>query len=314
MQPFLLKNINSDSKLIRLNIIIIIIMCLYLIFKYISTSFNLKNIEKLGDIVQPTLGDIVQPTLIDINTLEKNIIENIKLYLNYVELLLLNNTDTDTDTVTVTSKLKILANQENIIDTINKQFEIELAPQQGRTLTENALLRNIKIIFNDCKEIIQTITKNIKQLQEYINIIYDFDTTLNIKDMIIERDTLFNKTNNLIKNFIDMNPITQNDTDNIKQLKKLINNILLRIQSEKLPYYDIKRLIETNIEQIRKYDEQINVDPPLQDVNNIKLSRFNLYNKTNNIVNIEKANRPDTDLNKAAFNSFYDSLLLLKKE
>ena len=89
MQPFLLKNINSDSKLIRLNIIIIIIMCLYLIFKYISTSFNLKNIEKLDD--------ILQPTKIDINTLENNIIENIKLYLNYVELLLLNNTDTDTD-------------------------------------------------------------------------------------------------------------------------------------------------------------------------------------------------------------------------
>ena len=304
MQPFLLKNINSDSKLIRLNIIIIIIMCLYLIFKYISTSFNLKNIEKLDD--------ILQPTKIDINTLENNIIENIKLYLNYVELLLLNNTDTDTDTVT--SKLNILAKQENIVVSINKQFEIELALKQGRSTDEKIELTKIKNIFNDCIQIIKNITTNLKQLQEYINMIYNFDTTLNIKTMIIERDDLLNKTNNLINNFIDINTIIINDNDNIKQLKRLINEVLLRIQSEKLPYYDIKRLIETNIEQIKKYDEQINVNPPLQDVNNIKLSRFNLYNKTNNIVNIEKANRPDTDLNKAAFNSFNDSLLLLKKE
>ena len=296
MQP-IFKNTYSDFKLVRLNIIIIIILCLYLFFKYINTQFNLKNIEKLD-------------RLIPIDILEKNIIENIKLYLNYISISLLNTHEINT----VSEKLDILAKQESIIDIINKQFEIELSIKQGRTPDEKLQLNNINGIFNDCKQIIQTITKNIKQLQEYITILYNPEQTLNIKNMIIERDTLFIKTNNLIKNFIDINTITQNDDNYIKQLKQLINDMLLRIQLEKLSYYNINKLIETNIEQIKKYDEQINANPPLQNVNTIKLLRINLYNKINNIVNIEITNRSNDNLNKAAFNSYNDILLSLKKE
>ena len=293
MHQFLLSNIYSNSKVVRLAIIIGFIICLNLIFKYINPNF--KNIEKLDK-------------LLDINTLETNIIENIKSYLNIsVSLITIIS-----PTVTITNKLNMKSKLESLKGLINTQLNIELSVFQGRTLDDKNRLNNIKELFNDYNKIYENITDSIFKLYQYINTIYNVNTTLNIYNLIMSRDNLFDITNNQINNFIDLNIILFNDNENIIIVKKLINESLIKIQLH-LSYYNIIKLIEKNIEQIKKYDIQINTDPPLQNINQLKLSRVILYNKINNIVDIEIANRSNTDLKKAAFNLYHDNLVKLNQ-
>ena len=295
MHQFILSNIYSNSKVVRLAIIIGFIMCLNLIFKYINPNF--KNIEKLDK-------------LLDINILEENIISNIQSYINITTELIISSNSS------ITNKLSMLSKQESLFSLINTQFNIELAISQGRSFEEKKRLTYIKELFNDYKKLIDELIININHIQQYINAIYSANIKTNIKtnirENILSRDDLFDTTDKNINNFISLNMISINDNQNINILKTFINNSLTKIQQH-LSYYNIQKLIELNIAQIKQYDIQINTNPPPQNRGELQLSRINLYNKTNNIINIEIANRSNTDLNKAAFNLYHDNLVKLNQ-
>ena len=229
---------------------------------------------------------------------------NITSYLN-ITISLLTNTENS-----ITDRIKIITKQLAMVDLINMQFTIELSVAQGRSLDDKKRLQNIQSLFNDCKNIITSISANINTLQQYINEIYNVDSKTNITQNILSRDDLFNKTNLQINNFITFNTISLNDTANITMLKKIINDSLNKIQLQ-FSYYDIKKLIEINIAQIIDYDSQINSNPPPQNLNSLQLLRTNLYNKTNNMINIEITNRSDTDLTKEKFNLYHTKLMTL---
>ena len=312
MQSFLLKNIYSDSKLVRLGIIIGFIMCLNLIFKYINSNFktietneNLLpgtsdnaiikqlTIDELETNLQPGTSNNAIIRQLTIDELETEILKQIQSYIEFTRQLLLDKN------LSMYDKMKLSGKRE-LIEILPETIKFE---KINRTAIEIENLDKLNQLFDGIDNIVKSITTNIFYLQKTNNFIDIYDSTkydpinkkTDIKRIIENRDILYNKTKNIIDTFINLNSIEVNTNKKIRDINIMINQLLNDIKENEMPNYNIKKIIQKNIQQIQTYDTNINANPPMSDIGIIKLKRFNLYNETKNMVQIEKDNRPTTD-------------------